>query len=550
MNLRLSSAACALITTSLATAQGPQYHDNFDNYVAGMSVDGQSTWAGWDNTPAAGQALVVTAPAGSTPNALEIDGPDDLVEQYSGYTTGRWVFTARQYIPTGMTGQQYFILLNTYNVGPAAPKNWSLQLFAQNGMITDADVTLGSTPILFDQWVEYKVVIDLTADTQTVWYGSTLMGTKSWTAGASGGGALNIGAVDLFNNGGSVVYWDDVSIQPCETPFTQSLDRYTIGASVACNAMGLTVPNGFGRVYDPVLDLGLECTDSYSIDCVSFGLDLVFDGTGASATPANVKIFRVDDQGALPGITYGTMTLLHDESIVIPDQTNTLFSVPLSPAVSVDAGTPVYVEVSSPVDGTANGSRFFVGQNAGGQTGPSYIRAAGCGAPDPLDLAVLGLPNNHLLLAISATGVPATVIGTNYCTTVPNSTGMPGMITAVGSDTASANDVTLHAGNLPPFEFAYFLASDGNIEIPNPSGAPGNFCLWTNNLGNIGRYSNFVQNTGANGCISLEIDLTMVPIAAAPGSTVLMAGTTWYFQCWHRDTGSNNFTNAVGVTFN
>jgi hypothetical protein len=54
------------------------------------------------------------------------------------------------------------------------------------------------------------VVIDFTANTQQVFYGGSLLTAKSWTEGASGGGALNLAALDLFSNGGTSVYWDDL----------------------------------------------------------------------------------------------------------------------------------------------------------------------------------------------------------------------------------------------------------------------------------------------------------------------------------------------------
>ena len=45
----------------------------------------------------------------------------------------------------------------------------------------------------------------------------------------------------------------------------------------------------------------------------------------------------------------------------------------------------------------------------------------------------------------------------------------------------------------------------------------------------------------------VQVDLGSIPVnppvAALPGDT-------WYFQCWHRDGMSNNFSNALKATFN
>ena len=62
---------------------------------------------------------------------------------------------------------------------------------------------------------EIPVVIDLDANTQTFFYGDDLLFTGSWTEGMSGGGILNINAVDLFANTASVVYYDDISLYTC-----------------------------------------------------------------------------------------------------------------------------------------------------------------------------------------------------------------------------------------------------------------------------------------------------------------------------------------------
>ena len=74
------------------------------------------------------------------------------------------------------------------------------------------------------QWVEIRVEIDLTANTQAVYYNNQLLFQDTWTDHVSGGGSLNIAAVDLFANSASTVYYDDLSlaapVQPvaCDAP--------------------------------------------------------------------------------------------------------------------------------------------------------------------------------------------------------------------------------------------------------------------------------------------------------------------------------------------
>ena len=46
---------------------------------------------------------------------------------------------------------------------------------------------------------------------------------------------------------------------------------------------------------------------------------------------------------------------------------------------------------------------------------------------------------------------------------------------------------------------------------------------------------------------SIQLDLTSVPTPTA--FVAVQPGETWNFQAWYRDGASNNFTDAVSVTF-
>jgi hypothetical protein len=80
-----------------------------------------------------------------------------------------------------------------------------------------------SLPLITDQWVELRLEIDLEGDNQAFYYDNQFLYQGSWAEGVSGGGILNIGAVDLFANGASSVYYDDLSLvqsipNPCDFP--------------------------------------------------------------------------------------------------------------------------------------------------------------------------------------------------------------------------------------------------------------------------------------------------------------------------------------------
>ncbi len=159
-------AVCAL----LPAAASAQWADNFDSYLSGSQLSGQGGWTSWGGDPGAANYYVSSVMSQSSPNSVAIDGPDDAVHTYSGYTTGQWEYTTYQYIPSSATGvPTYFILLNTY---PATVSgHWSLQLEMNpvTNLVSDVDAAVAMT-LVEDAWVEIKVVIDLIADTGTVFY--------------------------------------------------------------------------------------------------------------------------------------------------------------------------------------------------------------------------------------------------------------------------------------------------------------------------------------------------------------------------------------------
>ena len=185
--------------------------DNFDAYTLG-TIQGQGGWKGWANDPA-GAGIVANAMAVSAPNSQAIFGAADSVHEYSGYTTGFWSYKAMQYIPLDFTGETFFILLNSYD-DAGTNLNWSVQVSfngATNTVLNNG-ITGGTLPMVKGQWVEVRVDIDLINDAQSFYYNGNLLYTASWTDENTGGGALNIGAVDLFASGASVVYYDDMAL--------------------------------------------------------------------------------------------------------------------------------------------------------------------------------------------------------------------------------------------------------------------------------------------------------------------------------------------------
>ncbi len=158
-------------------------------------------------------------------------------------------------------------------------------------------------------------------------------------------------------------------------------------------------------------------------------------------------------------------------------------------------------------------------------------------------------PTTGCMTAASA-GTCDGSIGIAYCTAVVNSTGVAGELSAAGSLTVADNDVTLTASSLPTTAFGFFIVSMDQGFVMNPGGSTGNLCV----AGSVGRYvgPGQIQNSGGSGSFSLALDLTAVP--QPTGAVAAVAGDTWNFQTWFRDSGpmgaTSNFTRGLEVNFN
>ncbi len=169
---------------------------------------------------------------------------------------------------------------------------------------------------------------------------------------------------------------------------TQSTSQaITATNSVSCNAGGLHAANSYFRAFDLSGFPG-----GFNVCAVEFGIETA-TGAGGSQ-PVTVNVYS-NTGGTFPA---GTRTLVGTQNISLPNQTATIFNQALAAPIPAGSGQLVF-EVFTP-DGQAAGHSFFIGSNAGGQTGPSFIQAAACGIAAPTDLAAIGFPNMHLVMNV------------------------------------------------------------------------------------------------------------------------------------------------------
>ncbi|MCP3918126.1 MAG: hypothetical protein GY711_21465 [bacterium] len=133
-------------------------------------------------------------------------------------------------------------------------------------------------------------------------------------------------------------------------------------------------------------------------------------------------------------------------------------------------------------------------------------------------------------------------VGTVFCASTANSTGAPGRLEASGTTVAIDDDVTLRAFGLPPHQTVFFLASDG--AQPSPVAPPfggGLLCIGPM-IGRMYRSpsgASLIGNSGPGGEFSIATtagDWSTQEIPAPSGAPyAAAAGTSSYFQAWHRD---------------
>lgn len=190
----------------------------------------------------------------------------------------------------------------------------------------------------------------------------------------------------------------DAGITPVEVTLSLSTNATTITAlnTVSCNdeTTGQHTDNSYYRVFDLT---ALGVTSAFTVSKISMGIETA---TGAAGTqPATVRLHTLN--GAL---TLANLTQIGTAAATITDTAvGVVIDIPVT-GVAPAASTLV-VEFFTP-NGQTAGHSLFVGSNALGQSGPSYLAATDCGAAEPADLAGLGFPDVHVVMTVTGTHLP------------------------------------------------------------------------------------------------------------------------------------------------
>jgi hypothetical protein len=212
----------------------------------------------------------------------------------------------------------------------------------------------------------------------------------------------------------------------------QNTDTTTIisNNSISCNLSGEHANNSYWRAFTPS---AFGQTGTFTVTGVRIGIEEATAGSGGNQ-PFTIRIYT-NSGGAFPG---GTRTLIGTTNTTAANGTLFFQDIAVTaPAQTVT--TEIVVEVFTP-DGQTVGNRFFIGSNNLGQSAPSYISAADCGAPNPVNVASAGAPNMHTLIAL---------VGNNSPPTAANVSVSGKAVTADGSGIRNAQvSLTLPSGEV------------------------------------------------------------------------------------------------------
>ena len=139
-------------------------------------------------------------------------------------------------------------------------------------------------------------------------------------------------------------------------------------------------------------------------------------------------------------------------------------------------------------------------------------------------------------LGVCAGAAPCFAVGNNYCIPGP----LMSVMAATGSSSIAANNLVLHAGNIPANKSGLFLYSLNKQNIPFP-GSTGRLC--------VGGGAAIVRlpgvNSGPAGAFVLNVNYGTVPVAGP-----ISAGSVYNFQAWFRTTpGSSETSNGLTIVF-
>jgi hypothetical protein len=264
-----SGIFCALMLN--VHAQVDLYTNDFEAYTVGGKIAQQAgaPWTTWSLAPGGSEdAVISSTQAHSGTKSFYVVNSNDLVYQFNGRTSGRYMVEWYMFVENGKLG--YFNFLGEF---AGTNSTWALQAFvSHDSLIVDAggQSTGLATNFTHNVWHQMQFIIDLDDDFATLYLGGTEVISYKWSLGAFGiDNVLKLGGINFYgwNNGGlgtSGYYIDDLNIDSVAAPILTSTLVATLNGSnidvnwtasapapdlykLSCN--GTVVQSGTGLTY-------------------------------------------------------------------------------------------------------------------------------------------------------------------------------------------------------------------------------------------------------------------------------------------------------------
>ena len=162
--------------------------------------------------------------------------------------------------------------------------------------------------------------------------------------------------------------------------------------SLACSDANGTTENSWYRVFS-LRDAGIV-DRIFEVNRVNFAVQTAY---GQQRVQVSVGIYG-GDPGA-PTLDLSKIEMLAMTAVTVPPTTKGENLQATFAAAAIPANSNLIVEVHTPTHSQLG--YFYVGATKAAETGPSYLRAPACNAPDPTAVSVLGHPETHVLIAVS-----------------------------------------------------------------------------------------------------------------------------------------------------
>jgi subtilisin-like proprotein convertase family protein len=276
------------------------------------------------------------------------------------------------------------------------------------------------------------------------------------------------------------------------TELTQSTTQnITALNSVSCNSAAGHTDNSYWRAFSiAAFPAGFDVCE------VEIGIE---EATGAGGTqPVTVNVYS-NTGGAFPG---GTRVLQGTANLNVADQSATVLDAAL--IASIPPGAEMVVEVFTP-NGQASGNFFFIGSNADGQSGPSYISAADCGITVPTPTGDIGFANMQIVLNVrgSNAGPPAPAITEGTATLAAEGCN-PGNGSIDPDEAVTVSLCLSNIGALDTTNLVATLQASGGVTSPS---VPQNYGVVVASGPAVCRDFSFIAAGSCGGTVTATLDL-------------------------------------------